>query len=197
MRTVVVTPPAIEPITLAEAKNHCKVDVDLTEDDDLITALISAARILCEAELSQTLITTTVDAFLDEWPRDRRGYHLIQDIRVFKPPLQSVTSITYYDTAGTLQTLDASAYLVSTGFPGRISLAPLQFAPLIQCGRADAIKIRMVVGYGDDATDIPQNIKAAILLTVGCLYENRGEDAFELPAAACALLGASDHGHYA
>ena len=43
----VVTPAASEPITLTEAKNFLRVDG--TDDDTLITALISAAREMCES----------------------------------------------------------------------------------------------------------------------------------------------------
>lgn len=48
MKTFVVTPPTVEPITLPEAKAQLRIEDGFTFDDDYISALISAARDRCE-----------------------------------------------------------------------------------------------------------------------------------------------------
>src|SRR5205085_7972655 len=97
-----VSPPANEPVSLDEAKEHLRVTS--TDQDNLIRHLISAARIYCENKLGQPIVTQTWDLKLDGFPCDA--------IRVPRPPLQSVTSITYLDSGGSLQTLNPSTYLV-------------------------------------------------------------------------------------
>ena len=62
----VVTPAASEPITLTEAKNFLRVDG--TDDDTLISALISAAREMCESYCRRILVTTTIDEYFDGFP---------------------------------------------------------------------------------------------------------------------------------
>ena len=57
MKATLTVPPAGEPLTLAEAKPHLRVD--LNDDDALITALISAAREQVEFLTGQRLITQT------------------------------------------------------------------------------------------------------------------------------------------
>lgn len=66
LQVKVVTAPAVEPITLTEAKLHCKVD--LTTDDDLITPLIVAAREEIERRTWRALITQTLELVLSAWP---------------------------------------------------------------------------------------------------------------------------------
>lgn len=39
-----LSPPSAEPLSLADAKLHLRVDADITEDDGLIAALIVTAR---------------------------------------------------------------------------------------------------------------------------------------------------------
>jgi uncharacterized phiE125 gp8 family phage protein len=160
-----VTPPATEPISLADAKTHLRVEHDA--DDTYITALIAAARQNAESHLWRTLITTTYDLQLQAWPAD-------DVINLPRAPLQSVTSVIYTDTAGNSSTLDASTYHVSTaGAPGRITLAHGASWPSDDLRTADAIVVRFVAGYGDSSTDVPQPIVQAMLLQIGDLYENR------------------------
>ncbi len=191
MRLHPYTPPAVEPITLAEAKLHLRVDLD--DDDDLITSLIVAARQVCEGRLRRALVTQVWDLTLCGFPE-------CGPIRVPLPPLVSVGSVKYRDGAGVQQTLSGSVYVVAAGTPGAIHLADGQSWPTTQ-EHPEAVTVRFTAGYGAAAA-VPDCIKAAMKLLIGHWYENReavnvGNITSEVPMAVTALLAAEDPGTYA
>lgn len=161
-----VTPPAEEPISLAEAKAHLRVT--FSDDDSLITRAITAARQTFEEATYRQLVTATWDLKLDRFPRQRAP------ILVPRAPLASVTSIKYTDTAGAEQTINAANYRVSAGRqPGQIARA-FAYAWPTPLNEPDVVAIRFVAGYGG-AADVPAAIKEALLLLVGQYYEFREE----------------------
>lgn len=64
--------PVIEPVTLDDMKAYLRVD--FTDDDDLITALISAARSKCEKILGMVLVDTTIKALYEVHGNRVHGY---------------------------------------------------------------------------------------------------------------------------
>lgn len=159
---VLITAPTAEPVTLAEAKAHLRVDN--SDSDTLITALIVAARERAETETRRALITQTWDLYRDAFP----SWELI----VPKPLLQTVTSITYTDSNGVTQTLATDQYLVdSNSEPGRITPAYGLVWPSTRW-QTNAVKVRFVAGYADAAA-VPQSIKSWMLLAIGSMFENR------------------------
>lgn len=172
----IVTGPVAEPVTLAEAKAHCRVEH--SSDDTLISSLIVAAREYVETETRRALCTQTWDLTIHRaWPSywDAECHEWRIGIELPRPPLVSVTSITYVDTAGDSQTLAADQYqVVKTGgqtLAGLIVPAYSVTWPSIRDVH-DAISVRFVAGYGNAAA-VPQRIKQAMLLLIGHLYENR------------------------
>ena len=165
-----VTAPASEPVTLAEAKSHLRVT--LSTDDTYIATLIVAARESCEAAVNRSFVATTWDYVLDEFP-----YSIDYGIPVINIPkgdLISVTSVTYRDAAGSSQTLTANTnYLVVAGAPGWIYPAPGQYWPATQVYRPESVAIRCTIGYGASGSSVPGAVKQAILLLVGDYYRNR------------------------
>lgn len=158
------TAPDTEPLTTAEAKSHLRVSI--STDDTLIDALVTAAREYVEERCSIALYTQTWQRRLDAWPAGNT-------IRLPRPPLQSVSSVKYYDADGTEYTLASSNYIVdTTAWPGRIVLKSTAAWPSVTLQDANGIVIEYVCGW-DDTVDIPQNIKQALLLLVGHWYENR------------------------
>ncbi len=164
-----VTPPPIEPITLADAKAHLRVSS--TDEDALITSLIVAARAMTEAATKRALIRQTWDWTLDRFPAW---------FEVPLPPLQSVLAINYLDTANTPQVVDPTTYIVDANLDqGRINLNyarvwPWSF-PVI-----NAVTVRFVAGYPSDGgspedltANVPPMLKHAMKMVVGHLYENR------------------------
>lgn len=157
--------PASEPVTTDEAKSHVRVDI--SDDDTLIDSLIASARDTIEKLARRALITQTWRLSLDNWPDG-------DAIELPRPPLQSVSSITYTESDGTVNTWDTSGYIVDTDSePGRVVLAYGESWPSVTLYPAAAIKITFVAGYGDEAGDVPEPWKQAIKLLVAHWYENR------------------------
>ena len=155
MQFKVVTTVETEPVTLAEARLQCKVDSDDATHDALITGLITAAREFAEHYTGRALAQQTLEGALDCFPD-------CDYIDLPMPPVTSVTSIKYTDTAGAEQTLSASAYARSTyGLGNRVNLAANSTWPSTQ-DVADAVRVLFVTGY----TTAPKAVKAAILLHI-------------------------------
>jgi len=201
--------PSTYPVTLAEAKLHCRVDSDLTADDSLLSGLIAAATEMAQRHTQRQFVTAQLVMTFDRFPGrifdhfrgsieavNREGYDWgnfvdRSSIRLSRPPVQSVQSIVYLDQSGTLVTLPTSVYeLDNTREPARVGLKPSQFWPST-ARSLSAVKVNYTAGYGA-ATAVPQAIKQAILLLVGSWYENREEIAAvemkPIPRGAEALL---------
>jgi uncharacterized phiE125 gp8 family phage protein len=182
----VITAPTEEPITTAEAKLHLRVDH--AADDALIASMITAARQRVENATWRALVTQTLELTLDAWPSGNK-------IDLPRPPLASVTSVTYTDSDGTATVWSSSLYQVITqGTPGRIVPAYGEAWPTATLRAANGIAVRYVAGYGAAAA-VPALLKAAMLLLIGNWYENReavvvgaGLAATPLPMAVESIL---------
>lgn len=178
--------PAVEPLSLAEAKQHLRVVA--SDDDSYVTALITAARLQAEQLTGRQLINATWDLYLDEFP-----YGCDAVILLPKSPLVSVTSIVYTATDGTSTTITASDYIVSTSRePGQVSLAYGAAWPVAR-DVADAVRVRYVAGYGAAGSSVPEPIRQAMKLMIGHWWENRedvviGTISSEVPNASKWLL---------
>lgn len=162
MALIRIAAPASEPLDLATAKLHCRVDG--TDEDALITALIVAAREQAEHETGRALVTQTWELVHDTFP----------DAFVLrKSPIQSVTSLKYLDAAsGAEQTLDPADYLLDKdNEPGYLVPAYGKAWPATW-PVPNAVRVRYVCGYGL-AGAVPQAIKQWMLLAIGTMYENR------------------------
>jgi len=165
-----ITPPAAEPITLAQAKEHLRVDH--TADDNLISALITSARTSCENWTQRAFVTQTWELVIDDFP--------LSEIMIPRPPLQSVESIKYDDGDGVETILDIDRYDVDTvSQPGWV-LPSLSGWPSGVWQGINSVRIRYVAGYApgtdspvDLAANVPGNIIAAIKLTLGQYYDQR------------------------
>lgn len=178
--------PAVEPLTKDEVKEHLRIDEDETAEDSVIDSFIKTARRFVERIYGLRLIDQTVKMYLDDFPR-------CSTIKLPLGQLQSVSSITYQDTDNTTQTVSSSDYQVDTkSNPARIALEPESTWPTVRAGELNAVTITMVCGYGSSGSSVPQDIRCALLLIVGHLYEHR-EDTQSLtveniPMGAKALL---------
>ena len=150
-----VTGPTEEPVTVPEVCSHLRLE-DGEADPGLIDNYIRTARDVCQNYLQRQFVTATWDFFQDDFPVGGRAPY-----PVCLPPLQSVTTVKYYDTAGTQQTWASSNYTLSTDTePGKIEPNTDTYWPEAQ-NRVDAVEIRGVVGYGG-AGAVPETIKTAM-----------------------------------
>lgn len=170
MPLTLVTPPSIEPVSLAEAKAQCLVDASVCDQDlYLDQILIPAARERAEQATDRALLRQTWDLVLDAFPCD--GW-----LEIPKPPLVSVTSVTYRDAAGAIQVWPETNYIVLAPsgprcLRGRLALAVGASWPSTY-GQAGDITIRFVCGAATVA-GVSALIRSAILADVSELYTNR------------------------
>lgn len=195
----VTTAPAAEPVSPADAKTHLRVEH--AADDALIARLVAAARRLTEAYTGRRWVSQTVTVTYPDFPRAGAGGGAWgQAVRLPVEPVRSVSSVSYTDTAGTLQTLAASAYQTALDrSPPLVAPARNTVWPAADAGTLAAVRVAVVAGYGG-AADVPEDAKAAVLLCVGAWYANRGDGADPektgLPPAAKRLLDLLHTGRY-
>lgn len=192
---IVQTAPAVEPVTLAEAKAHCKVDI--SDDDAYISSLITMSRQYVEQILDISLISQTLEARYDTFP--------LWEIVLPRPPMATGTvTVIYRDEGGTNRTITsaASAFQVDNLVtPGRIYPLYNGVWPATR-GDENSVTVRWPAGYGASGAAVPATIKHLILLQVAHLYEMRQpvvagfSQVLPVPQTFETLLAASGWGGY-
>ena len=185
--------PTVEPVTVAQAKQHARVDI--TDDDALFGTLITAARIHAEKQTGRALLEQTWRMSLDRFPGYQPwnlgspfspvvgrqfsteyvcGQYMQPPLLLPNPPLIGIVDLKYYDIQGNLQTLDPSAYVVGQDHePAAIFPVPFTWWPATMWGRPDAVQVTYTAGYGTTPDKVPATITLAILGLVAHWYENR------------------------
>lgn len=163
MPSILLTPPAGEPVSLAAAKAFLRVAH--SDDDDVIGALVSGARIHIEAQTRRALITQIWRLTRDVWPASGR-------LPLLPAPLRSVIAVRVYQADGNVQLLDPDSFVID-----KVS-APAMLAftrgGMPTPGRmAGGIELDIEAGYGATAADVPEPLRQAIRLLVAHWYENR------------------------
>lgn len=159
--------PASEPLTLDEAKAHLRVDDN--DSDDLITLYLAAARQNAEQFMGRALVNQVWDATFDGFPHCRTPMKLIPS------PVLEVEGV-FTSMVGEETEVSAETYRLDN------ITAPAVLFPAGQANwpgtTVDFVRVRFRAGYIDDdlspqSGEVPSDIKAAILLNLGTLYENR------------------------
>lgn len=160
MKRSIVTAAAREPETIANLRAYCRVDSH--EEDSMFASLLQNARESIEEHIWRRLITQTWDQYFDEFS---------DPMRLELSPVQSITSIQYLDSNGTLQTLSTDIY--ELGDESGIGIVRRQYNQSWPStyGVPDAVIVRHVVGYGDKPEDAPLMIRAAIRIHVNHFYK--------------------------
>jgi uncharacterized phiE125 gp8 family phage protein len=184
---VVTVAPASEPVSVAEAKAHCRVDD--SSSDTLIGSLITAARSHVEQVTGLAIMAQTLDLRCSRWTDLQR---------LPAAPITTVNSVQYLDASATLQTLDPAQYAFVGANALRASIEPVPNAvwPSLYSlwpmgARSDAIKVVAVAGFAT----VPEPLRVAVLMLVAQWFEYREGVAVdvrgiptELPHAVEALL---------
>ena len=145
-----ITPPSREPLSLARARYAVRRDSE-TIDDDIIQGLLTTARVYAEGFQNRAYMEQTWDLWLDEFPSV--GY-----IDIPLPPLQSVTSIKYYDVDDTEATFSTDYYDVDTkGYVGRVVLKYAESWPSTVLRPSNGVVIRFVAGYETYSSTVTTN----------------------------------------
>lgn len=178
------TPPAIEPVTVAEIKRQSYIESDDFDDD--VERFIKTARAKVETYLRKRLITQTVRLTTDGF---RCG-----PLNLPIAPIQSVSQVQYLSAAGEWTTLASDQYrLVTSCEPALLTPEFGKSWPVPRMVLAN-VRIDLVVGYGDAASDVDADILGAIRLLAAHLFENReativGQNIADVPFGFESLLG--------
>lgn len=183
MPSILLSGPAVEPITLAQAKQFIRVEHD--DDDDIITALIAGSRIHVETQTRHALITQSWRLVRDVWPE-------LGCVPVLPVPLRTLDAARVYKSDGSTLALDVTTFtLDKAAAPARLTF--MRGALPAPERRAAGIEIDVTCGYGAAATNVPEPLRQAIRLLVAHWYENRGlvaagQQVAVLPETVAALI---------
>ncbi|WP_257098730.1 head-tail connector protein [Pseudovibrio flavus] len=162
MSTLLLTPPATEPVTLADVHMHLRLSH--THEDGLLTTLIKAARQQVEQKTGRALIAQKWRLYLDKLPQDRC-------IRLPHAPLASLVELSLYDPSGMQHVIGAGQILTDPASnPPRVKLqGPVPFALREMMG----VEVDYIAGYGSLPEEVPESLRTAVLMLVAFWYERR------------------------
>ena len=174
MRYATTEQPIDEPITLHDARTHCRVDD--TDEDGLLSSLIPAARRHCEQVLARALLDQEITV---EWSPDQFIPRSHKDARyIFSLPVAGITSVTTIEDADG-DTIDQSDYTLS------VIRNEIRSDRRVGC---------LVYRAGQtDPSTTPNTVRQAMLLLIAHWYEHRSAvttegTPHEVQATAYALL---------
>jgi len=177
MRRTLISPPAVEPVLLDEAKAFLRLDH--AHEDDLIRALVAAARLTVEVETRSVLIEQVWRASFPDWPDGPLALPVM--------PVIAVTRIRGLDAAGAASDLPLAGFDIDVT-AGTVAIRP-GAGPFVP---AASYEIDYRAGYGPTGADVPAGLRQAILMLAAHWYENRsavtGAEMREAPEGVRRLL---------
>ncbi|MBS0241934.1 MAG: phage head-tail connector protein [Proteobacteria bacterium] len=164
MSLVMTSGPALEPVSLIEAKAHLRIDS--SAEDALIQSLIVTSRLHIEAALGLALIAQSWSLLLDRWPKNGR-------LQLPVRPVLTVSQVRVWTEQGDPEILSPSLFILDgQGLPPR--LVPLSGSFPAETNRTvNGIEVAFTAGFGATPEDVPATIRHALLLLVAHWYENR------------------------
>lgn len=160
MTMQLITPPAIEPVTIADARAFLRIDT--SADDDILQKLITTSREMVESRTGLALITQSWQLKIARWPRSGR-------VALYRFPVQMIEKATARDSALNLIEIDpADMHLQLANRPHRLC-----FAKRGNASDIIDITVDFTAGFGSTPDKVPEALKQAILVLCGNLYENR------------------------
>lgn len=160
MTMFLVTPPAVEPVTIADARAFLRLSS--SSEDALLERLLKTARELVEAETGLALINQTWRLRVDRWPRSGR-------LALFKYPVTEVSMVVAYRPDGTAVSLPPETFQLQDGRrPQRLYMGSYPDAANLR-----GLEVDFVAGFGETPERVPEALKQAILSLTAHLYESR------------------------
>lgn len=168
---VIATHPAVEPVTVQEAKSHLRIDG--AADDTMLAHYITAARTFLERRLSRSFIDTkwtlrrdTFPAYAQELPRPpfspTTGKQAVEIVYVKDDSDGTVVSMTEEDHF----TVDRFSTPPMV-FPAGDELWPTTAAV------ENAVAISWWSGYGATGAAVPPPLRHAVLMLAGAWFMQR------------------------
>lgn len=180
MTPILIAPPAVEPIGLAETKAWLRIET--TAEDELVGTLIASARLVVENLTRRFMVAQTWRIVLDDLSSG--------EVRLPFSPVRNVI-VRVFDASGAPAIASAQTYsLIAEGGDTRLKFS----APPPQPGRTSGgVEIDVEAGFGANAQGVPAPLRQAMRLLVARWYENRGDveadaDMSRTPAAVAALV---------
>jgi uncharacterized phiE125 gp8 family phage protein len=181
MSSILLSGPAVEPVSLAEAKAHLRVEH--ADADAEISALITTARTHLELRTRRAFITQTWRLVRDGWPAEGR-------IAVLPAPLRALIAARIIMRDGSQRLIDLDRFAIDkAGAPAMLAFVPATM-PASDLPAA-GIELDVEVGYGAAPADVPQPLRQAVRMLVAHWYENRGaigDHSAMLPLSVNALI---------
>lgn len=187
--------PPIEPVTVAEAKQHLRIDADFTDDDFYVQSLITASRHYCENYVDRTFLRTQLQMRLDYFP--------VWDLPLPRPPAMPDTVVVQYTPTDSAYGYQLTLF---TNFRTDRDATPAVIRPQWNgtwptCRGAEGdVVVTWWAGYGTTGSDVPVPARHAMLLILGHWYRAReavSQERFApVPMSAETLLGTVNWGQY-
>jgi uncharacterized phiE125 gp8 family phage protein len=178
MIPIFVDGPAVEPVTLPDMKAYLRLDDD--GQDDLVSGLIKAARLMVESVSRRILIEQRWRVVMDRWPQGRK-------VMLPLSPLLAVDRVRVLDAAGIATEVAAGSIEMDAASDPPCLVVSDAPAP----GKArNGIEIALRAGYGPSPDAVPATLRLAIKILVAHWFENRGDVVGEqiLPPEAMSLV---------
>ena len=162
MTYALITPPAAEPVSIAELKAHLRIDGGT--EDGLLASLIATARAHLERSTGLALISQGWRLYLDDWPAS--GV-----LEITRGPVTAIDAVRAFDELGEESEIPLAGHVLDGGRrPARLWLRarpdPRQ--------AINGIEIDFSAGFGDAGVDVPDSLRRAMLIHAAQMYEFRG-----------------------
>lgn len=161
VRTTVTVQPVLEPLSLIQIRKHLEIAQNDDAHDSQLVDLLQAAREQWETDTDSAVLTQTLQLKL---------HTLGLCIRLPKRPIQSVSSIAYFDGGNVTQTMTTTLYSLDAA--ERLIYPAYQQTWPATADRWDAVTVTYVAGYTAQYL-VPSIAKQAMLLLIGYYFENR------------------------
>lgn len=171
MTYALITPPAAEPISLAELKAHIRIDGD--DEDALLASLIGTARDHLERTAGLALISQGWRLYLDDWLESGA-------IEIARGPVRSIDAVRAFDELGQESAISLAGHVLDgIQRPARLWLRE---RPAVRQA-INGVEVDFTAGFGEASEDVPDMLKRAMLIHAAFMYEFRGAVPVEMQPA--------------